>query len=318
MDPNSILRPLAAVALSVSSLASAHALTTAAPEAGPDVLAQHIEIQRAADRPSFHLAIDCTDVGGSRAMTLFETGVGAWNDERQFEVPPEIRRKLLTTLLGAGFPRFDPLYGARKTNDKTNGPLRISCRITLRLDDITKNVAQVADGEQFAPFVTLADELLDELEPLGQAGRSAADLTDGLAGMAEGRFAPELLVMRLMRLPGRNGKDVGRILRVEGGIVSLQAYAPGRMLTPPEEFKLGLQASALAAAIYESGFATWPINLPGDGMTELHIGVLNHGHTVTARSYSRIPAGERAAEGRALAELAADLLERLDQAANDQ
>jgi hypothetical protein len=232
MDTNASIRFLAALAATL--LGAAHASPAASPEPGADALRELIDAQRGADRPAFHLAIDCTDADGSRALELFESGVGVWGGERQFEAPPETRRKLLTTLADADFPGFAPLYGERTKSEKAKGPLRISCRVALRLNDATKSVAQVADGEPFEPFMTLAGALLDQLEPLGRAGRTAASLSDGLDGLAEGRFAPELLVVRLVRLPGRDDRTAGQIVRIEGGVASRQAYAPGRELTPPE------------------------------------------------------------------------------------
>ena len=81
----------------------------------------------------------------------------------------------------------------------------------------------------------------------------------------------------------------------------LDAAATGRV---SEIVTVGADSLAqLAGMIRTSGFPTWPINLPGAGITELHIAVLDRQHTVSARRYTRIDAEERTAEGAAFAGL---------------
>jgi hypothetical protein len=274
-----------------------------------DRLGAAIERESQAVSPAYSLEVYCAGDHGIRALTVFQGGVGIWDGERQLELPPELRREQLRALLHAGFAEFDALYGGKSKPEKAEAPLRVSCRIALQIGELQQRSAQAVDGEQHAPLLELADALLDLAEPLVPAGLSAENLDHALSLLAEERLAPEVLSLRLLRLPmGGSGKP-GQIIRIKGGEGSRQSYAPGLALGSPLQVSLMPETVArIARAAHESGFATWPINLPGEGITELQISVLGHDRTVTARAYSRAGTDDLSATGRAFAGLVDQLM----------
>lgn len=284
------------------------AVENGAPAPDPVALRGAIEHQLREAEPTFRLNVDCTDDRGIRSLELYPGGAAVWGGKRQFNTSEGKRRELLTMLLDQGFTEFLPLYGAIRKADKAEAPLRVYCRIALRIDGLEKQSAQAADGRQHEPLLRLAASLLDQVQDQASTGSTVANLSEALSGLARGNIAPELLTLRLLYLPEDASTLTGEIVRIEDGRASRQSYAPGRVLSAPDYSRLDPAALAgIARTILESGFVSWPINVYGSGTTELHIAVLGHDRTVSARSFSRASPEEWSDEGRALQKLATEI-----------
>jgi hypothetical protein len=197
------------------------------------------------------------------------------------------RAALLEALGNSDFANFAPRYGGRP--EATEGAaLRISCRIELEIAGLEKSSVQLVDGEQSRPFLALAGELLDLVEPVARAeGLGADDLEDGLSKLVEGQLTPEAFELRWVRLPAQGSGSSGSILRVEAGQLSRQAYTPGRELG--EILSDALDPHRLlevATAVHHAAFWNWPRNLWSETYVELEIRVLNHRHSVSARPFN--------------------------------
>lgn len=247
-------------------------------------------IQAAQDDPDipFHLEVDCTDDEASRSLKVFRGEIAVWNRERQITLDSGKRRVLLELLFDARFPDFGARYGGRPKADKEEAALRVSCRIHLSVGGLQKTSVQLFEGEQSAELLGLAGKLLDRIAPHAADGVGASDLEDGLAKLANGALAPELLEFRLLWLPRDTETQAGFILRVQGGDISRQAYAPGRLVEAPDRQRIAsCQMSEMLAALMVAKVWNLPVNLQREGLTELEVAVLGHRKTVIARSSFR-------------------------------
>lgn len=246
----------------------------------------------------YHLEVDCTDDEAIRSLKVFRGEVAIWNRERQIMLEAVERKVLLTMLLDAGFSNFEARYGGRPKAEKEEAALRVSCRINLAVSELKKTSVQLYEGEQSAALLGLAAMLLDWIEPLAAGGVTATDIGDGLIKLADGKLAPETLELRLLRLPADVAVETGVILRILGGDISRQNYAPGRVVEPPDWSRItSCRLSRVVAALRDAGFRELPINLTGKGVAELEVGVLGHRKTVIARprlnAAAQIPARDR-------------------------
>ncbi len=293
----SSLRGLSTVFL-LSGLLAAGAFGIAAAtssEAGPNPASREafeaaLQRGRSEALVPFGLEIECTDEAGHRAAQVFPGGVAVWDDRRQFRIDRSVRDRLLAELSAAGFAGFESLYGGKATPDASAVALRVSCRISARVEGLEKTSAQHAYGEQSVALLGLADTLLDILEPLAARGVSAASLPEALAKLASGELAPETLRLRLLSLPA-DPAGIGMIVRIEAGRVLRQDYRPGVLIGPEATVPLGVtDLDALLDALEEAGFVNLPGALPAGGHVELEVQVLDHDHRVTARPFQRLPA----------------------------
>ena len=293
-----LVTPLAAVAWLIMQSAPASATT-------PDGLAAGLAAVRADTDIPFQLQVDCTDRGRQRSLHVIDGTVAVWGNERQVRLSAENRSALIDMLVDADFPHFAARYGETPKADKQEAPLRVSCRIHVAVQDLQKSSVQVLDGEQSEQLLGLARRLLDYIEPLAAAGVTAANLEDGLAKLADGTLQPAVLGLRLVTLPTKVGNGSGAILRIEGGQVTKQDYAPGQAIGPervrePADCQLRDVVSALRGA----RFWELPVNVYADAVIELEVSVLSQRKTVIARpTFNRAPGDGQAAF--------ADLLTRL-------
>jgi len=253
-----------------------------------------------------HLRVVSSSGEGLRSMEIFERGVGIWNGTVQIRLTPAVRSAVLGALLESGFAGFEERYGGRPEPDG-DGALRVIRQVALDVGGVSKMSVQLADGEQSAALERLAESLLDLVAPLAATGVTADDMADGLAKLAAGSLAPEVLMLRLVEMPS-GGDEVGSILRVERGAASRQPYAPGRTLGEPEPIELSDGAfGGMVAALRRADPESLPVNLWSPRHVELEVQVLQHGHTVIARPFSRRSPEEDAAVRARFDELVATL-----------
>ena len=266
-------------------------------------LAASIEAELAAAATSFRLDVDCTDADAHRSLKVFKGTVAIWNRDRQILLSQEDSAELLGMLLDADFASFDARYGGRQKSDKEEAPLRVSCRIYLRLRDLEKSSVQLLDGEQSDALLGLAGQLLDRVEKHAEHGITASSLQDGLVKLANEVLAPEVLSLRLLWLPADGDDRSGYIFRVEGGDVSRQSYVPGESIGTEEKKRLkSCEAGKLIRVLNETRVWDLPTNVRQAGSTELDISVLGRRKSVIGRSSFRATDDEARAAFAALLE----------------
>lgn len=270
-----------------------------------EAIERALEAARADAGVPFGLDVACRDGDRHRAARVYPGGVGAWDRTVQVRVDEAIREALVGDLLDAGFARFEPRYGGQDKPEKAEAPLRILCRITVRAGGLEKMSVQAAYGEQSAVFMRLATTLLDRLEPLAADGVTAPGLDEALGMLARGELAPEMLSLRLLRLPAGSGDEApGAIVRLDGLRRSQQPYQPGKTIGSANFSEASPESAArIAAEASSSGFASLPVNVAGTGYTELEIEALGHSKTVIARDFTRAAAGAESARFEQLVEV---------------
>jgi len=254
---------------------------------------------RASENPEspFHLQVNCTDEKGIRSMNLFPGGTAIWNGSSQVTVPPTTRSALLRSLLNQGFPDFKESYGGRDRPEKEAAAPRISCQISIKIEDLQKISVQKAGGQQSTELTGLAAGLLDQVAPFAQDGISASNLQDALDKLLAGQLAPQSLNLRFMELPAKDKTAQGYIIRLRGGNLSRQAYSPGSSIGEAKWQALEQgQYLKLVTALQQAELANLPGNLWSEEQLELEIQVLDQKKIVLARPFGRLDQKAQAAE----------------------
>lgn len=238
-----------------------------------------------------YLRIDaeCQDEAGYlRSVTLFGTGVGVWNGERQFEVSRERLLGALEAMRRAGFASMRESHGGR--DDPGEMGLELICRVRAALDGAEKQSYQLSKGRQSAELRQLAVELLAVGEELGPAGVAAGTLEDGLDKLARGELAPEVLTLQLQRqAEDPRSSEGGWILRVEGGRGQLSRHSPETGWSEPRRVPLSPdEVAGLARALLEARPDDLPVNLYSSWYQDLEIRVLNRKRSLQARRFANL------------------------------
>jgi hypothetical protein len=277
-----------------------------APAAAEESLGAALAAARADAGIPFNLRVDCTEQESRRSLAVIGGSVAVWGNERQLRLSTKDRSALIDLLLEAEFEHFAPRYGETPKVDKQEAPLRVSCRIHVALQGVEKASVQLLDGEQSEQLLGLARRLLDSIEPLAADGVTAMNLEDGLAKLADGTLAPAVLGLRLLTLPDTGHNKSGTVLRIEGGRISRQDYAPGKTVGPVHAQDLAqCQLRDIISALRDSRFWELPVNLYADKLTELEVSVLSQRKSVIARStFNRAPAKKQTAFAGLLTQLA--------------
>jgi hypothetical protein len=245
-------------------------------------------VQQAAELPEafFRLETHCPDQQIIRELQLLPSGVAIWNRRTQLRISPAMRSELLGDLLRGGFFALEARYGGRDDPGRPGAAVRITCRVTLELEGSARSSVQLAEGRQSTELASLANVLLDRVQPLVASGITPDNLTDGLDQLAAGKLAPELLRLRWVLLPGTPGNGPGTISRIHESVFSRRRYTPGREIGDTSERALEAeQIQALAQRLDRVGFESLPINLWSDDPIEIEVGVLGHRKTVLARPF---------------------------------
>ena len=291
--------PLAALALLVMQYALM-------PAAAAESLTAALTAARADAGIPLNLRVDCAEGASRRSLDVIRGDVAVWGNERQVRLAAKDRGALIELLIEADFEHFAPRYGERPKADKQEAPLKVSCRIHVALRGVEKSSVQLLDGEPSERLLGLARQLLDRIEPLAAGGVTAATLEDGLAKLADGALAAEIVELRLVTIPDAGNAKPGAILRIEGGQVSRQDYAPGTAIGAVRTEDLTeCQLRDVISALYDARFWELPVNLRADTLTELEVRVLSQRKTVIARpSFKAAPPPQQAALAELLGQLA--------------
>ena len=230
---------------------------------------------------------ECRLEGRLPRVEVFGNGVGIWNDERQFVLSRTEVRELLAAVRDAGFASMRPSYGGKHdpAREDAQAP-RLTCRASVSLDGTSGEAVQLEGGRQSAELRLLAETILSVCREKAAAGTGAVDLDEGLAKVASGILAPEVLQVVVSRQPeGRSSTDPARVLTMRVAGCALLVQGPAAPLPQKARLAEG-DAAALARLLREGGLPGLPANLYAEELTDLVVRVLGHEKAVQARRFA--------------------------------
>ena len=237
---------------------------------------------------------ECQNEAGRLLSTrLFGSGVGMWNNERQFAVSRERLLDVLAALSRAGFGAMRDSYGG-KDDPAPATPrewgLEMICRVRVALDGVEKQSFQLSEGRQSAELKSLAEQILAVGAELGPSGVAAASLEEGLDKIAHGELAPETLTLQLQRQPeDPRSQDEGWLLRIEDGQAQVAFASPETGWTEPRRVRLTQEETAgLARRLAAAHPEDLPVNLYSSWYQDLEIRVLNRRTSLQARRFANV------------------------------
>ena len=259
-----------------------------------DTVAAAIERALAEGWQDLRILTDCIIDDGFESVEIFGSGVAIWGKNAQFTLTHDQIRQHLEALREADFAHFAGRYGGRATTGmelpvETGGKnvTRVTCRIELELDGVSKQVRQLHRGEQSPDLRRLAEEILDGCRESASSGTTAADLDDGLEKAAAGELAPETVDILFHHKPALGEDSEGWLLRLRGLEASSRTFRPGEGYT--DVLLLELHPDDLAdllRQLAEQAPGELPINLYAEHYTDLKISVLDQRKSIQARQFA--------------------------------
>lgn len=230
---------------------------------------------------------DCRTEAGFRSAVVYGHGVAIWNRQVQLWLSALDVERLIEAVRRHDFISMREQYGGKDDPgpvDKLG--LELICRVRLSSGAVDKQVVQLAGGLQHGPLFVLAEEIFAVLEGASAAGASAISLAEGLAKIAAGALAPEVLMVSFLEQPERPS---------EGGESRRLSIAGGRLEIVDEE---GVTArwlaveeiSALAGELAAARPEDWPGNLYSESYIDVSVAVLGFERNVQARGFASINA----------------------------
>lgn len=246
----------------------------------------------ATDYPVY-MRVNCTNESGIRSFEMFPDGVAIWNQRSQILLPQKARTSLIKTLLEQDFPAFDSIYGGGPVPVKTSAPVRISCRVYIDAGGSSKESVHQVGAETHSRLVLLANDLLDQVNKYSQNAVTPRDLNDALEKLSNGTLALQTLGLRFVDLPAQPREHPGTVLRIQGGRLSRQAYAPGQAGAEPvfEAFD-HQQFEKLVEILGQIRFDELPGNMWYENYVEIELEVLAHRKVILARNFTRLKPNE--------------------------
>lgn len=245
------------------------------------------------EREGVSVLSECGDDGALTEVRIFGSGVGIWNRSRQFTLEPARVTRLLERFRRVGFPRFQELYGAIEDEvpvpEEGASSLQVVCRVALTIGDVTKQSAQLSDGPKSKELRELAGWILDLGRGPGASGVTAESLDDGLAKIAAGTLAPEVLSVLLHRKPEPReaaGGATGFLLRIEAGRANVRPFAAAGYGAPVPIDLEAADLARLAERLAAADAGELPANLYATDYTDLVIEVLDRKTQVQARGFT--------------------------------
>lgn len=259
--------------------------------APPDAAGQ--ALARALDRAledgwgELHVESACRSQGVLSSVELFGNGVGIWDGEAQFRLPPESVRTLLQAFRDADFAGMRESYGGKGDPVvPTQQAPRLACRVGLGIDGLRKRVAQLEGGRRSEALERLANRVLEECRDTARTGVRAADLADGLDKLARGELAAEAFHLLVNRREDPGAGGAGWLLRIDGRRAALSprtvaGHAGARVVELPHE-----ELARVARLLSASDLIGLPGNLYAELYTDVTVAVLRHRKQVQARRFA--------------------------------
>src|SRR5215218_227066 len=211
---------------------------------------------------------ECFTEAGYRFATVFGSGAGIWNRERQLNLTRDGILSLLKDFEASGFPRMRETYGEAAEKDAA---LELVCRVRLELDGVGRQSVQLSKGKTAPELLGLAHRILAAAEAAGRSGPEASSLAEGLQGIAGGKLAPELLTLHVVRQSEEPGSREGWQLDLEGSRATLQRN-PAPEGEAPRTFRLEpAEIAGLAGRLAAAGWEEMPANLWAPEYTDLQV-----------------------------------------------
>ncbi len=297
----------------------------AAPEVDPE-LARAAEqaldrvLSASGDWRELHVVTECAGDAGFRRVELFGDGVGIWQGRRQFSLDHDQLVAVLRLFHRAGFPAMPEMFGSEgeeeipvpqepgqpvvrglgQVSDRVSDQapaaiLRVTCRVLLTLDGVTKQSNQLSEGPQSAELRDLAEGILDLCREPGEGGFRALNMTDGLRKVADGRLAPETLSLLLHHKPEAAAIERGEpafLMRLRGARVTVRPFLGTQGYGDPVGLDLDrAQVAHIANLLADNGLGSLPANLYADHYTDLTVDLLDQHAEIQARQFARMTRG---------------------------
>ncbi len=274
------------------SLARGQVEGSSAEQAGRDEsVARQLLLASQGQWERLHLLCECRGEREWRSVEVFGRGVGIWRGQRQFELDRDLLLELLAALRDADFAGMREVYGGKEDPLVPRFAQRVTCRVTLDLDGLTKAVVQLDEGRQSPELKAVAERILDLTDGPGRAGTGADSLSDGLGKIASGALAPEALrivVNRKREGRGMASGQQGWLLRIREGELSVARFSGQGYGEPRVEPLAPQQLHGVAQVLIDQRVGELPINLYADHYTDLVVEVLNWSKRLQARAFARM------------------------------
>ena len=240
------------------------------------------------------------------SMVVYGSGVGIWEHVRQFQATEKQVRKALRLLERSDFTSMpDRVKGPRPANAEEGGEPDATVLVrfvTLSVGELSKTVVQDNKAYPLESFEELCHDLVKIFRKAARHGVEASSLADGIAKLATGTLAPEVLQVLVSApeqraLPSQQGQ--GWLLRIEGGVVEVRSHSVDGGFGPEIRRPLTPElAREIAGWLETAHVSSLPQNLYDAGYTDLTVEVLGREKSLQAREFSgRDPAAEAAARG---------------------
>ncbi len=254
-------------------------------------------------------------VGGRpnrRSLVVYGSGVGVWNQEKQFDLAPAEHKELLRKTVTAGLfemperPRPEASVGP-----SPNAPVILRA-VAVRVGELERIVSQNDRVRMLPALEALVTELFRFCEKHASEGMGASSLTDGLRKIAQKRLAPETLQLVLNIPPvaaGAEGGPANGILVVlDGGVMTRTEQAAGSAGATVAVPATGDRLRSLLTLLADSGFESFPVNLYRARYVDLNVKVLGRGRSVQARKFAGLAPAKHPAQQEALERLIGAIL----------
>jgi len=242
-------------------------------------------------------------------LTLYGRGVGFWNRERQFQLDSSQVEQAIRIVLKHHLCRLPENIGGEEEEPvieerpgpphKRGGNPRFLVRIlTITVDGLSKTITQEGATPEGIPLEHGLAELASLCRKPAEQGIGAHSLKEGLSLLAQGKLAPEALILSVNAPQLRSLKDntdQGWILRIEHGRVLAQSHTLGAgYVTITDRPMDAREARELAKQLLAAGITTLPGQVNTPGYLHIQLRVLSDTTQVMARTYSRKPTPQAA------------------------
>ncbi|MBK9087588.1 MAG: hypothetical protein IPL90_00470 [Holophagales bacterium] len=272
-----------------------------------DELATRLKLQvnevLAGQRPLAEVTLDV--VGGRpdrRSLTVYGSGVGIWNREKQFALTPDEHKELLKSLVASGL--FEMPERPKPARSVEMNPPVVVRAVGVKVGDLERVVSQNDRVWALPALETLVADLFKLCGKAASTGTGASTLADGLEKVAKGKLAPETLLVVLNIPPVAASASApaanGVLAVLDGGALKWTDQAPGK---PAEAVPTPISAErlrSLAALLAEAGFDKLPPNLYRERYVDLRANVLNRVHSIQARKFAGLDSSKSLPQQKAL------------------
>jgi hypothetical protein len=282
-----------------------------------DVLAttleKRVEEVLAGQRPLSEVKLEVVGGRPNRgSLVVYGSGVGVWNQEKQFVLAPEEHKELLRRLLAAGlFEMPERPRPERKAGPSPNAPVIVRA-VAVRVGELERVVAQNDRVGTLPALEALVSELFALCEKPASRGTGASSLTDGLRKIAEGKLAPETLqlVLNIPPVAARAAEKArdGILVVLDGGVVTWTEQAPGSAGVAVPVPVTGERLRSLVSVLAGSGLEGFPVNLYRTRYVDLNVRVLGRARAVQARAFVGMDPAKHSAQQAALEKVIRSIL----------